>query len=118
MLESSGVDQYTLEDIRKLPGGSTRHLIKIPKEYFRKIPEEKFSISTSTGEALFDSNGCDVCKTILSHKSFLVSARHMSDYTIVYNFVVPNHEEFQSIISTLEKTWIRPKDLGSNEVQA
>jgi hypothetical protein len=110
MLESSGVGRYTLSDVRSLPGGSTRHLIKIPKEHTGKIPEGKFS-KISSGEAWFDSDGCDVCNTVLSHKSFLVSARHISDYTIVYNFVVPNHEAFRSIVSTLEDRGLEPKVL-------
>ena len=111
MLESSGIEQYTLEDVRGLPEGSTRHLIKIPKEHVSKMPEDRFTKISSSGELWFDSDGCDVCNTILSHRSFLVSARHISDYTIIYDFVVPNHEAFKNIISTLEDSGLSPKIL-------
>ena len=40
LLESSGVEQYTLVDVRSLPEGLTRHLITIPKEQVTKtLPE-------------------------------------------------------------------------------
>ena len=116
MLESSGIEQYTLADVRGLPEGSTRHLIKIPKEHVSKMPEDKFTtISSSSGELWFDSDGCDVCNAILSHRSFLVSARHISDYTIVYDFVVPNHEAFRNIVNTLEDSGLSPKILEATK---
>ncbi len=111
MFEHLGVEQYTLADIRSLPEGPTRHLIKFPKEYISKIPEDKFAKINNSGEAWFDSDGCDVCNTILSHRSFLVSARHVSGYTIVYDFVVPNRETFKNIISTLEDHGLEPRIL-------
>ena len=42
---------------------------------------------------------------------FLVSARHLSDYTIIYDFVVPNHEAFRNIVSKLEEHGLAPKIL-------
>ena len=110
MLEGLGVKQYTLADIRSLPEGLTRHLIKIPSNQINKVPPEPFS-KILTGEAWFDSDGCDVCNTILSNSSFLVSARHMADHTIVYNFVAPSHDAFRNIVSTLEARGLTPKIL-------
>jgi len=105
MISSLGIEQCTLADVRGLPEGSTRHLIKIPREQISNMPEDKFTkIVSSSGELWFDSDGCDVCNAILSHRSFLVSARHISDYTIIYNFVVPNHEAFKNIVSKLENS--------------
>lgn len=114
MLKGSGIKQYTLLDIRGLAGGLTRHLIKLPSNQINEIPEDTFTRIRSSGfirEAWFDSNGCDVCNTILSNHSFLVSAKHVTDYTIVYNFVVPNFDAFKSIVSTLEAQGLTPKIL-------
>jgi predicted DNA binding protein len=108
ILESLGIDQYTLKDVRGLPEGPTRHLIKIPKEQIKRVPKDKFTKINSNGEAWFDSDGCDVCNTILSNMSFLVSARHISGYTIIYDFVVPNYEAFQRILATLEDKGLSP----------
>jgi len=111
MLEGLGVKQCTLTDIRSSPKGLTRHLIKIPPDQINKVPQEPFSRILSGGEAWFDSDGCEVCNTILSNGSFLVSARHMVDYTIVYNFVVPSHDAFRNIVSTLEAHRLTPEIL-------
>jgi len=111
MLRGLGVRQYTLADIRGLPGGPTRHLIKIPAEQVNEIPRDSLTRVGSSGEAWFDSDGCEVCSAILSNSSFLVSARHVADSTIVYSFVVPNFEAFRSIVSTLEACGLAPKVL-------
>ncbi len=115
MLRVLGVKKYALTDIRGLPGGLTRHLIKIPLDQINEINEGKFSKIRSSRkfgrEASFDSDGCDVCNTIFTNNSFLISARHISDYTIVYNFVVPNFKAFKSIVSTLENSGLKPKIL-------
>ena len=62
MLESLGVGEYRLSDVRSLAEGSTRHLIKIPKEKVGTIPKNKFVRISSSGETWFDSDGCEICK--------------------------------------------------------
>ena len=111
ILESLDVSQYTLKDVRGLPDGSTRHLINIAKDQISRVPEDKFTKISSNGEAWFDSKGCDACRTILSNMSFLVSARHVSSYTLIYDFVVPNYEAFQRIIKSLEDKGLSPNIL-------
>ena len=117
MLRDSGIQQCTLVDIRGLPEGVTRHLVKIPSERIKEIPKGAFTKIRGSDKidgqasAWFDSDGCDVCKTILSHSSFLISGRHIEDYTIVYSFVVPNFVAFKNIISTLEARGLKPKIL-------
>ncbi len=117
MFETSGIQQYTLSDIRGLPTGLTRHLVKIPSKEITAIPEDSFSEIRRDGKlgggasAWFDSDGCDVCKTILSHNSFLISGRHVEGHTIVYSFVAPNFDAFQRIVSTLEANGLEPKIL-------
>ena len=102
MLESLGVGEYRLSDVRGLAEGSTRHLIKIPKEKVGRLPKNKFARISSSGETWFDSDGCEICKAILYEKSFLISATHLSDYTMIYDFVVPDYKAFQNIVLKLE----------------
>lgn len=117
MLENSGILQYTLSDIRGLPTGLTRHLVKMPSKEITTIPENTFVEIRRGGKfgggasAWFDSDGCDVCKTILSHDSFLISGRHVEGYTIAYSFVAPNFDAFQRIVSTLEAKGLELKIL-------
>jgi predicted DNA binding protein len=117
MLKDSGIQRCTLVDIRGLPEGLTRHLIRIPSEQINEIPENTFTKIRRGSKfggglsAWFDSDGCDVCKAILSHSSFLISGRHIEDYTIVYSFVVPNFVAFKTIVSTLESRGLKPKIL-------
>lgn len=111
MLESLGVGKYQLSDVRSLSDGSTRHLIKIPKEQVNMIPKDKFARISSSGETWFDSDGCDVCNSILYEKSFLISTRHVSGYTMIYNFVVPDYKAFQNVMSKLEDHGLSPKIL-------
>ncbi len=117
MLKDLGIQHYSLSDIRGLPRGLTRHLVKIPSERVDEISKDAFSKIRSGGKfgegasAWFDSDGCAVCKTILSHKSFLISGRHIGDYTIVYSFVAPDFNAFKNTISTLEAGGLKPKIL-------
>jgi predicted DNA binding protein len=107
VLEESGVKEFSLIDIRGEPDGPTRHLLTVPTESFKDLPTQLFSetqvgISKETRSAWFNSEGCVVCKTILANSSFLVSARHLGENTIVYSFVVPSFGGYRKIISTLE----------------
>ena len=87
----------------------------MPPKKIKEIPKNIMKIHRSEfdGEssAWFDSDGCDVCKAILSHSSFLISGRHMGDYIIVYSFVVPSFDAFKEIISTVESKGLKPKIL-------
>jgi predicted DNA binding protein len=117
MLKVSGIQQYSLSDVRGLPGGLTRHLIRMPSKEIVEIPENTFTKIRSgdrfdgRASAWFDSDGCDVCKTILSNNSFLISGRHVEGYTILYSFVAPNFKAFKNIVSTLEATGLKPRIL-------
>ena len=117
MLRDSGIQQFTLSDVRGIPGGLTRHLVRAPSHEISEVPAETFTKIRSSGKFVgrasvwFDSDGCDVCKAILSQKAFLVSGRHIEDYTILYSFVAPNFDAFKSIVSTLETSGLEPKIL-------
>lgn len=107
ILEESGVEKFSLVDIRGEPDGPTRHLLTVPTQSYKDLPTQLFSetqigISKETRSAWFNSDGCAVCRTVLANSSFLISARHLEGYTIVYSFVVPSFGGYKKIISTLE----------------
>ena len=106
MLEDAGVQQYTLVDVRGVPHGPTRHLNRMPSNEFSNLPEKLFAeshIDTSENitSAWFNSDGCDICSTILANGSFLISMRHVKEYIVIYSFVTPNSSSYETIITTL-----------------
>lgn len=106
-LEDSGVEKYALIDIRSTPERTARHLIRIHPDEITKMPKTLFtktSINKLSGvtSAWFNTDGCDICNTIFANSSFLVSARHLKGYKIVYSFVTPNPETFKEITSSFE----------------
>ena len=108
MLEDAGVKKYTLADIRGSLGGSTRHLIRLFPKESAKLPWELFTEmhidkSGDITSAWFNTNGCHVCNAILANGSFLISAKHVKEYTIVYSFVTPNFPAYKQIISSLQE---------------
>lgn len=117
MLRDLGFQQYMLRDVRGLPGGLTRHLVRLPSAEIAEIPEDTFTEIRGGGKfdgrtsAWFDSDGCAVCKAILSSRSFLISGRHLEGYKIVYDFVAPDFDTFRGIVSTLETGGLKPKIL-------
>lgn len=117
MLKDLGVQQCTLADVRSTPSGLTRHLVKLSSKQLKKVPSSKYikvlKSKKPDGEtsAWFDIEGCDLCKTVLSHGSFLISGKNVEDYTIVYSFIAPSFQAFQSILSTLESRGLKPKVL-------
>ena len=120
MLEDAGVEKYALIDIRGVPKGPTRHLIKMPPEGIKNLPEKLFTDarvdkSGSITSAWFNTNGCDICNTIFVNSSFLISARHVKGFKIVYSFVAPNSDAFKKISSSLEAKGIKFKVLEAGK---
>jgi predicted DNA binding protein len=117
ILKGLGIEECTLVDIRGSPDGSTKHLVRVASRELSKLPKDRFTkahvggFKGGSASAWFDTNGCDVCNTILASDSFLVSGRHIKEYTIVYSFVAPNFTSFNRIISTLESRGLKPKIL-------
>lgn len=117
MLKRLGVHQCTLIDVRSSSEGMTRHLVKIPSKQIERVPKDK-AIRIQKREkpggetsAWFDVEGCDLCKTVLSHGSFVISGKNVEDYTIVYDFIAPHYEAFNRILSHLESSGLQPKVL-------
>jgi len=73
----------------------------------------------SKSSVWLESEGCEVCNTILSHDAFLVSGKSMQDSTILYSFMVPTFEAYKSIISELENSGhkVNVRKIGKFEQQ-
>ena len=117
MLRNSGISQFNVIDVRGVDKGLTRHLISIPSKQREKIPadvtvtverEDKDGRNTLI---CFESDGCDVCNTVISQGSFLLSGSNVEDSKFVYSFIAPNYDVFMSIITQLEEGGFKPKVL-------
>jgi predicted DNA binding protein len=107
--ESLGLKRLQVADIRSSSSGSVKHLIELDRDQVKKIPKD-FKIVAPRGKAQgkpsiwFESEGCEVCNTILSRDAFLISGKSMEKHTIKYSFIVPTFEAYKSIISALESS--------------
>ncbi|UCD95821.1 MAG: helix-turn-helix domain-containing protein [Candidatus Bathyarchaeota archaeon] len=119
-LKESGVNQFNIIDLRSAKSNTTRHLVKIPSQQVDRIPQ-RVKISQNNGKietsVWIDSSGCDVCTTILSNSSFLISGRTVEDGALLYSFIAPSFEAFQTIISELEGKGFTPKILEVGKFQ-
>lgn len=118
-LKDKGIDECILRDARRLSGGVTRHLIRVPSNQSKKLPPD-VSIQTRSNNfvtAWIESDGCDVCTAILDNGSFLVSGRHVRDYTILYTFVSPTFDAYQNVVSTLDARGLQPKILEMGKIR-
>ena len=104
-----GIQHLKVTDIRSSSSGSVKHLIELDSEQVKKIPED-FKMVAPRGKKeskpsiWFESEGCEVCNTILSRDAFLISGKSMEENTINYSFIVPTFEAYKSIVSALEKS--------------
>jgi len=120
MLKTQGIDQFSIVDIRGYSEGLTRHLVSVSRKQLGKMPRGYFRRQSSreSGRQVsgwFDSDGCRVCKTILSHGSFLVSGGSVEKQALVYTFITPSFQAFRSTISELESHGFEPKVLEMGE---
>jgi len=117
MMENLQIRQFTVMDIRATRGGLVRHLVQLPREQVKRIPEHTLAKATAVNSAelksgaWIESEGCDVCNTILSHGSFLVSGRNVHDFNLMYSFIAPSFDAYRSIISALESIGLKVKVL-------
>jgi predicted DNA binding protein len=107
-LADQNILQSTLIDIRQLPNGTIRHLIRIPTnapapprslQQFQSLSNNNHKSHTL---AWFDSEDCPACQTIISNNSFQITGASINKDTILYTFMVPEHQDFQNIVSSLE----------------
>lgn len=122
MLRNLGIDHFKVIDIRGVAGGITSHLVQMPVHQINKIPGGSFRLEkrTKTREEIsgwIDSTGCEVCSTILSHDSFLITGRSVEHDVITYSFITHDYESFQSTISKLENLGLKVNILGVRKYQ-
>jgi predicted DNA binding protein len=104
-LASLGFKHLKVVDVRSSTGGSVRHLMDVGEDQARKVPVEFAAKGHVEGKSSvwLESEGCEVCNTILAHDAFLVSGKSMEDSIITYSFMVPTFEAYKGIIGDLEK---------------
>jgi hypothetical protein len=105
-LASLGFKHLKVVDVRSSSTGSVRHLMDVGADQANKVPKELAAKGHVEGKSSvwLESEGCEVCNTILAHDAFLVSGKSMQDNIITYSFMVPTFEAYRGIISDLEKT--------------
>jgi predicted DNA binding protein len=104
-LASMGFEHLKVVDVRSSSSGSVRHLMDVGEDQARRIPRELAAKGHVEGKSSvwLESEGCEVCNTILLHDAFLVSGKSMKDNIITYSFMVPTFEAYRGIIIELEK---------------
>ncbi len=105
-LASLGFKHLKVADVRSSSSGSVRHLMDLGEEQARRVPKELAAKGRVEGKSSMwlESEGCEVCNTILGHDAFLVSGKSMQDDIITYSFMVPTFEAYRGIITDLEKS--------------
>jgi predicted DNA binding protein len=104
-LASLGFSHLKVVDVRSSSTGSVRHLMDIGEDQAKKVPKELAAKGhvESKSSVWLESQGCEVCNTILGHDAFLVSGKSMQNNIITYSFMVPTFEAYRGIITDLEK---------------
>jgi predicted DNA binding protein len=105
-LATLGFKHLKVIDVRSSSSGSVKHLMDLGEEQAKKVPKELVAPKhrESKSSVWLESEGCEVCNTILAHDAFLVSGKSLEDNLITYSFMVPTFEAYQSIIGELQKT--------------
>ena len=106
---SLGLVNLKVDDIRSSKDGSVKHLVEIGYDQIKKIPKGLIAVeharkAEKKPSLWFESQGCEVCNTILSHEAFLISGKSLEDYRVTYSFIVPTFEAYTNIITGLEET--------------
>ena len=110
MLSERGIYQYDVMDLRIGSGGTFRHLVKMRSAKTYKGRGDS-TMGMADKSCWFESEGCEICKTILGNNSFLVSKKHLRDDVFLYSFMAPNFSAFRKILDDLENAGLKPKIL-------
>jgi predicted DNA binding protein len=120
-LGALGFKHLKVVDVRSSTSGSVRHLMDMGEDQAQKVPKELAAKGHVEGKSAvwLESQGCEVCNTILAHDAFLVSGKSMQDNIITYSFMVPTHDAFRGIINDLEKSGhkVTVRKVGKFEAQ-
>ena len=104
-LASLGFSHLKVVDVRSSSTGDVRHLMDVGEDQALKVPTELAAKGHVEGKSSvwLESEGCEVCSTILKHNAFLISGKSMQNSIITYSFIVPTFEAYRGIIWDLEK---------------
>ncbi len=120
-LASLGFSHLKVVDVRSSSGGCVRHLMDVGEDQAHKVPKELAAKGHVEGKSAvwLESEGCEVCNTILAHDAFLVSGKSMHENIITYSFMVPTFEAYKGIIDDLEKAGhkVNVRKIGKFEQQ-
>lgn len=118
-LAALGFEHLKVVDVRSSSSGSVRHLMDVGEEQAKRVPKELAARGHVEGKTSVwvESEGCEVCSTILLHGAFLVNGKSMQDNIIAYSFMVPTFEAYQGIIGDLEKTGHNVKVLKAGKFE-
>jgi predicted DNA binding protein len=120
-LATLGLNHLKVVDVRSSNKGSVKHLMDLGEDQAKKVPKHLLSHKCVEGKSAvwMESEGCEVCNTILSHDAFLVSGKSLENSLILYNFIVPTFEAYQSILAELEKSGhrVNVRKIGKFEQQ-
>ncbi len=113
LLEEQNIDQFTVIDVRESSKGKIGHMVNIPQNQLSligsKMPFNIVHTGKEEASVWFESDGCDVCQTIIENDSFLVSGGCLGKDQVLYRFISPHQEAFQEIISKLDEKGYMPK---------
>jgi predicted DNA binding protein len=105
-----GLRNLKVVDLRSSSKGSVKHLVELNFDQVKRIPSDMRS-SGKSGNVFkgsraiwFESEGCEVCNTILAYDAFLVAGRSVEQEKIMYSFMVPTFEAYSAIVAALECT--------------
>ena len=120
-LASLGFSHLKVVDVRSSSSGAVRHLMDVGEDQARKVPFELAAKGNVEGKSSvwLESEGCEVCNTILVHNAFLISGKSMQDRIINYSFMVPTFDAYKGIIGDLEKAGykVNVRKIGKFEQQ-
>lgn len=107
---SLGLKNFKVVDVRSSTRNSVKHLVELDPDEVKRIKNPPAELRglvlsgkrESKASIWLESEGCEVCNTILSCDAFLVSGKGGESSKIMYSFMVPGFEAYQKIVSTLE----------------
>jgi predicted DNA binding protein len=105
---SLGLKNLKVTDLRSSSSGSVKHLIELSSDQVKHIPSD-FGGSSRKESKLqgkqaiwFESEGCEVCNSILANDAFLIAGKSVEENRIMYSFMVPTFEAYAEAVRTLK----------------
>ena len=103
-----GLLNLKVVDLRSSSKGSVKHLVELDLDQVKHVssklggPGKKKQTARGRQAMWFESEGCEICNTILANDAFLVTGKSVEQGRILYSFMVPTFEAYTSTIRTLE----------------